>query len=585
MTTLELFNAVVAKESTQQTYISSDGFLIVPEAIWAAKQILAHYKKEKLNGNDLNKTFHKSWNKILTTPQSALVVEQIRHYISTYGSNFQAEMYIPLETLNIPELKLTYKVIRAFSKEEMTDRCLAMLQSGIALKEETVDSLITVLADELDYEFTGKEGIRNKEAICKIGDLYNVYPENATEFLRYVVYKTTGETLLIKNKNLIQLIKDGSFNPVIAFRQFGLERLAEIFNRFKPLFLAYKKRASKTINKISKLSKTLHKPLVSNALNEVTQRFLTDTDIHWLDNATPFALFKALNACNARANGQDAFVYRIRSGKSWVTENPTKKKSINKHNYKFITNYMKQRFDLSGKSVFLPKNVNFALPTSEKMFSGNFPCGTVFTGKKLAVGIYWENSWGTKDLDLSGINIGGKVGWNADYEQGGSLIFSGDMTNAPTGACEYLYARDGLVEPTLVKNNIYPSGDKESDFKIIIGKGSSVTKDFMMNPNKLMAEIKTKTAQKESYIGLLMPKGELQQFILLNFGASELRVSGNSDMAAVATKALVQQWSNTVSFNKMVKLLGAEIVDTPIGVDYDFSLSEITKDSFINIFK
>jgi len=39
---------------------------------------------------------------------------------------------------------------------------------------------------------------------------------------------------------------------------------AEIFNRFKPLFLAFKTKCPKTINKISKLSKTYHKPLVSN---------------------------------------------------------------------------------------------------------------------------------------------------------------------------------------------------------------------------------------------------------------------------------------------------------------------------------
>ncbi len=68
-----------------------------------------------------------------------------------------------------------------------------------------------------------------------------------------------------------------------------------IFNRFKPLFLAYKNRCPQTINKLSKLSKKYHKPLVSNALNEITFRRLTSADNGWQENATIYSLFKALS--------------------------------------------------------------------------------------------------------------------------------------------------------------------------------------------------------------------------------------------------------------------------------------------------
>ena len=60
MKTLKLFNAVTAKPSTDKPFVSEDGFIIEPDALWAKDKILAYYKKEKLDGNDLNKTFHKS---------------------------------------------------------------------------------------------------------------------------------------------------------------------------------------------------------------------------------------------------------------------------------------------------------------------------------------------------------------------------------------------------------------------------------------------------------------------------------------------------------------------------------------------
>lgn len=583
MKTLKLFNAVIAKESEKNPFASELGFVIEPNALWAKDRIINYYTREQLNGNDLNKTFHKSWKKIKESSRCELLVEQILHYISTYGSNFEAEIHIPNEVVNIPELKLSYKVIKAYTKDEMKAKCLSLLKSGIALKEETIDDLLTILVDELDYTFTGKENIKNKEAIVKIAETYHVYPENPVEFLRYVIYRTTNTTLLIKNDALIELIKNSSYNPTQIFKNFGLEKLAEIFNRFKPLFLAYKSRAPKTINKISKLSKKYHKPLVSNPLNDVTNTLLLETDLHWLDNATPFALFKALSACYSRMNGQDTFLYRIRNGKSWVQEDSVN--LVNAKNYKFILKYLKGRFDFTGKIVFIPEDIKYALPTSEKLFVGNIPTGTRFYGKKLAVGVYWEDAWGARDLDLSGLNIGGKVGWNASYNQmDGDLMYSGDITSAPNGAVEYLYANRGLNMPTLVKNNVY-SGSSDCGYKIIIGKGDKVSKDFMMNPNNLFAEIKCNSIQKQTVIGLVTPKKDKQCFVLLNFGAGHARASGNSEVSNLATKALYQQWNKPLSLNKVLKELGAVLSETNTKVDFDLSLETLEKDTFTKLFQ
>ncbi|MEL6560943.1 MAG: hypothetical protein AAFQ94_22300 [Bacteroidota bacterium] len=582
MKTLKLFNAVIAGDSNAGPFVSKAGFIIEPEALWAKDAIIRYFKNENLDGYGLNKTFHKSWRTILNSSREKLWMEQICHYISTYGSGFKDEVYIPNELLDLPDVQVKFKVIRAYSKEEMTNKCLAILQSGIALKGETVDDILSVLHEDLVYDFTGEEGIRNKEAIVKIAEKYDVLPKDPSEFLRFIVYKATGETLLIKSNELIQAIEDTYFNPANHFEQFGLEKLAKVFNRFKPLFLAFKSQCPKTINKISKLSKKHHAPMTVNPLNAVTTVLLSEEDYHWLDKATPFALFRALSACYTRMKGQYSFTYRIRNGKSFVKNNRVS--GAVWANYYYLLEYLKGRFDLSGKKLYIPTDVEYALPTSEKMYVGNIPTGSKFYGKSLAVGVYWENSWGAYDLDLSGLNIGGKVGWNSSYKQGkGVLMYSGDMTDAQNGAVEYLYAQNGLAAPTLINNNVF-GGRPDCEYKIIVGKGDDVNYDYMMNPENLFVEAKSASVQRQSVLGMLIPEKNKQCFVLLNFGAGECRVSGNTEISDKATNALYQQWSNAITFNELVTELGGEIVKYATAADYDFSLDKLEKDSLMKVF-
>jgi len=586
METLKLFNAVIANDSDEALpYISKDGYIIMPNAMWAKDKIAKYWEQQKLDGVDLNKTFHKSWEKILTSSRWELFIEQVTHYMSTYGSNFTDEAYIPNEVVSIPGVKVIFKVFRGYSKEELIEKCLTLLKSGIALTEETITSVLSILTDKLEYQFTGDEGIKNREAIVKIADMYGVLPKDTMEFFRYIIYRLTDKSLIIKNKGSIRLIKDSSFNPVPLFNKFGLEKLAEIFNRFKPLFLALKPKYSKTINKISKLSKTYHKPLVSNPLNFVTSIELTKKDMHWLNNATAFALFKAISACNTRVNGQTKFVYRIRNGKSWTTrEDKPLNLYIPEKNLKFILDYCKKRFEqLKGKKFYFQENVDIALPTSEKMFVGNLPTGTSFVGESLSAGMYWEDAWGARDLDLSGINAGGKVGWNAHYNQDNSLLYSGDTTSAPNGAVEYLHCKNGLNYPTVVFINVY-SGSDTAGYKIIVGSGNKdMSKAHMMDPNKVLAEAKCNAVQKQMILGLLIPDEDKQRFVFLNFGAGQANVS-NRDSSGPAIEALLSQWKSPITLEDFVTNVGGEVVLEPSEADFDFSLDKLEKDSLIKLF-
>ena len=169
-------------------------------------------------------------------------------------------------------------------------------------------------------------------------------------------------------------------------------------------------------------------------------------------------------------------------------------------------------------------------------------------------------------------------------------MYSGDITSAPNGAVEYLYANKGLNVPTLILNNVY-SRNCSSDpnlncgYKIIIGTGDKVSKNYMMNPNNLFVEVKCESTQDQMVLGIMIPKKNKQCFVLLNFGAGQTRVSGESEISTIATKALYQQWNRPLSFNKIIKLLGAEIVDKIEDSKFNYSLNSLEKDSFIKIFK
>ena len=100
----------------------------------------------------------------------------------------------------------------------------------------------------------------NKETKIMLYDYMNIVPENPTEFLRYIIFKATDNALLIKNETTIEKIKESKNLDVTGlFRRYkeqhGLERLATIFHRFKPLFLAFKTNSqlSRYINKTRKL--------------------------------------------------------------------------------------------------------------------------------------------------------------------------------------------------------------------------------------------------------------------------------------------------------------------------------------------
>jgi len=618
---LKLFNAIPAGAvmDIQVKQTLKYGVIIAPEAAYAKAEILAYLDSDILSGEQLNTTFHKSWERIQNSSRAELMTHQVLHYLTTYGTDFKSDfIYIPVEQLELPEIKsLPVKIIRGLEQSILIQKSLSMLESGIALEEQTIDELLKLL-HLLEYQFQSVDQIRNKEALIKIIAKTGVYPSKPVEFLRYLIYLVTDSTLLIKNQVTIEAIKEKKLNITAHLNAFGLEKCATIFNRFKPLWLAFKAHEDNIplINKISKLSKTHHQAMPVDVLNTVTSiRYEKEEILEALKGANAFRKIRLLNALNIRINAADAFLYRIRNGKSFSKADPIQKESDHLSKmfqavYRELTGktslakkesrskdaqlaYFKTIFEwvyehlvdglaIAGKRVLYPVHIDYALPASEKMFIGNIPTGTKVTSENLVSGVYWKNEWGARDLDLSGLSLKGKIGWNSAYK-GKGILYSGDITNAHDGATELLYTEGGLSHPTLSMLNIY-SGAVGCTFKMILGNASKITSNYMFDPNELILEVQTEMKSRQQILGIFIPEDDGRlSFILVNTGFGNLSVSGGSEHTSDARKALFYQYANPLSFKQLLIDAGARFVQPGEEFDLDLRVEGLQKDSFTSV--
>ncbi|MDR2108393.1 MAG: hypothetical protein LBP28_02895, partial [Coriobacteriales bacterium] len=409
--------------------------------------------------NDFNQAFHKSWQVIADTPQVDLWRQAIAHYFTTYG--FEALgvedgfIYIPNESLDLPELT-KFMPIGVIDKKTALDFAEETLQSGIALKQETIADLFKVLAF---YKTPiNIEKIKNKEARTIAAYLSGVLPESPEEIIRTMNYALTGSTLLIKNPQAIVMWGCSCHDKKAAaafikkcLNDYQIE-LAEVFYRYKPLLLSLRKYAwaKPLVNKIRRLAKIHHRPKAPQDF--VITKALNHEDYN-LDSLNIFNLIKVYNKANYLVKselGFDSFI--VRNGK--IFSPPSKKDLTEKQllSFRRLTEQIKVEITnrLGKKSVVLPDGWDLTLPDSEKSFIGEIPIGSSIVAPRESasvIGISWKNdeNGGHIDLDLSAVMLNGeKYGWDAPYKDADlDLLYSGDMT---TEGSEALYIQR-LIQP------------------------------------------------------------------------------------------------------------------------------------------
>jgi hypothetical protein len=594
------------------------------------------YELYFMDGELANNAFHKSWDVIRKSTNEELIAQAILHYFTTYGFEYLGIdrpdlVYIPHEKLEIPNITkdLPFVYVNAITIEEMVEKVIE-LGSGIALSQETLDCIKTIFmyfkrylkGDEIVKE------IKNRELKMLCYDIFDIMPSKPDEYLKYLVYRLTNETQIIKNRELIFRITDSNVD-IDPLLEKAPKDLASVFFRYKPLFLAMKKISkNKTFfNQLRRKANKMHKPMPENYLTTLTERILNNTlpqkyheiKLSIKNNASVFQLIRLINGLHYRIecskknieslnDMNDKAVYQIRNGKLWIDD-------MNLFGYDqlkvaklMISNLLKElRLRISDnfkdKVFYIPENIEYSVPTSEKQFIGNIPFGSkVVSENNMIFGIHWFDGIHKRvDLDLSVMSVEGKVGWNTRYKQGKYVLFSGDLTSAPKpkGASELFYMSRHITEPFMIFNNYFNYSSNKHNYKFFVANSNdmdSINKNYVVNPNNIIMSVNMEIGDETQTIGIVDKNEKTDNLELYFFKTAINRgnVSVQSDLQDEARISLINKMKDQLSLNQLILSLGGKIVtekpkneytEKPKNEYIDLSIENLSKDTIINLFK
>ena len=458
------------------------GFLVTANA--CTNDTLSYIRSISVNPNA---TFYKEWQDIFSRTRFELFIDQIKHYLSTYGTNFEGEPYVPNDGADVPAIK-NLIIIDTITPEEASTRAWSMVTSGIALKEETLNDIESLL-DKVQFPITERtEEIKNKEFKLRIYAKYNCVPKDPVELVRYIVYKATGKSLLIKSPEVLRAISTNNLNAYDFITDDNIKEVASVFYRFKPIFLSLKKARStnhSVINKLRTLAKKYHKPMKQDYWSSALVS--EDHQLEHLDKLTNFRKVSILEEIFIRTGADlTSKPYIIRNGKLFI-DKEYKRKSPTIDGFILYQSLVSSLIPKACK-VKLPKDIVLTVPKSEKSFIGEFPLYSyidMIPGSTF--GIYWKSVDGADDLDLSALPVsGGKIGWNVSYNSNG-ITYSGDMTSANPEATELLRFNKDAVD-CLLKVNKY-RGTADSKYNFFVAKvdvDQSLPINYMVDPNDIL---------------------------------------------------------------------------------------------------
>ena len=591
-----------------------------------ADEKIFDFIKEKFGQNifELNRGFYKSFATVAESSQEKILANKILHYMSTYGLErlglFDRELvYIPNDALDLPADAKPIKifVVDALDNDEIKSRAVKMIQSGAALSSETLDDLAAVikfLRIELNVD-----DVPNKEFAIRLCKLLNVLPDDPVQFLRYMIYDATGSTLLIKDAEKIFALKNSSADVDEKFSRYiernGLKKLAGVFHRFKPLWLAFKAHSNymrATINKMRKLADRCHKPLTPKFLERLTsaEKISLDELKRELSNVTTYKKISLANALLYRMAAPEAIVYNIRNGKAFAQDfHGGLKFDAQKILDAIVDSIVEDiRPNVDGKKIFIPERFTYAAPVSEKKFVGNIPCGSSYAFEKnsVVVGVHWFNLFdgkeeGRVDLDLHLNSDKRDLGWQNDFDDKNffdtkerKVIFSGDMTDAPIdkgGATEAFFVGETLTDETLMLNlNNFTYGWylKPVPFKLILADVAQekIDRKYLLDAHEISFCVPGEISSGEMFLGfLLSDESGAKKFYFFSRSTGERIVARSDELTEKITSAMLTTFKSCLSLNELLRKAGALLDDvTADESDINLDPAEVTKDILIGLF-
>lgn len=547
------------------------------------------------NNEDFNRTLIESFAAVDRMTAEEFYIIQILHYLTTYRTNFTIPFIIGKRTFTPEETKaLKITIIRAESASRSLERINDLFANTAAPKSQNIQyyralAPLTTIAPD---------AVKSRELMMMVCTERGIRPEDPETFLRYLVYITTGQTLLIKNKTLINSIASdirvrGAATVILqSLTENEMKGLASIFYRYKPLFLAFKTASTAhTINKIRRLAVKYHKPQSAHTVKNFVNLNLEEQK-KIIARASNRELIKLYNALSVVPSSTRAF--QIRNGKIWVKE-AEGKVSINLfdklHAASAINNELRKRLrDYEGMTIYIPRGISYAVPYSEKQFSGVIPWGTKIVTENaenaFTMGVHWVNDPDENhcDLDLHAHTPTKHLGWNSNYKsEDGEIIYSGDMTNAPApkGAAEAFYINN-INEPVILTLNAYSAKkNKQFQFFVTEGEDDEMREHATFDASKLVsAPLPLAFADRNSLsLGIFNNK----TFYVYGGNVGEGSVPSRNYPSLI--EGLLNRMSHMYTFDAFAKGLGINIVhevptdDTPF---LDFSPEALTVNTLLD---
>ena len=509
------------------------GYIVHPDC--CTQEVLDFIKAQEFNPNS---TFYKRVSDITEKDRFELFLDAIAHYASTYGTNYQGEVYCPNgEPINVPYN--TYLVIKPVTEKEMFDLCVNCVTAGAALANETLKSVTDFIINQIqtNHRPLDLDAVANRDALCIISKECGLFPTKGENIVRILYYQVFGNPMPIQGHmqmNALHGFKnrygyksaptaDVSKIDLTGLTDDQMKELARVFLRYKKFILGLKKnrKNAPVINRLRRMAEHYHKPMVKGFWENLTNLPWAEVqarlpqELEKLDNNFKITrLIQMLTQRKLQNMTKSMRMFVVRNGKVWTDRN-----TIVPYNENWdmviaelvnqLVANMKAKRESMGQNIIVrfPKRLSLACPVSEKKYLGNVPFGSTYdlADQNNYFGVYWRGEWGTQDFDLHFLDDNGNhLGWNAGYyNEKQTIVFSGDMTSARPEATEMFYAKGQVKLPDGNLHLNRYNGAENSKFRLFFGQDniSNLTKGYMVDPNSIeFAEMGVSTS-KEQFVG------------------------------------------------------------------------------------
>ncbi len=552
--TLNLFNCVLNQghKLTGSVFTGLLDIGVVLDFIPTDEQIAMF--REELNPLNITTLFTREERE--NADISYLLEKQILHYIEVYGLGTPG--LFDLTTTDGTLFSLRY--VQGITVGYLGDMIRKLLYANAPIKDTALVKRI-IRNYAIDYTLSK---VQNHEMRCSLFNPGWDKFENGDDAVRYICYQATGDALLIKSKEVIAAVSKITWTTAFFIKH--EHTLAQVFNRHKRLILATKGPLNKTvINRIARLSKTQHVPIQESIAKTFVHGALVGPRNPVMDVLSKISVrdkFKYLNLLSQKRLQSPVSSFKIRNGKVYTRlDRPVYDlQDIGRVEGAVLLSIGDDLAHLKSGVVLLDKNVDYGLPVSRKQTVGNLPFGTqiVSNNDEISSGMYWENEWGARDLDLSTIDMeGNRVGWGqySGYTDR-SVIFSGDVTDARKGAMEFMTSRDkeyGLFV------NIF-AGEPGAQMELVIGTRDTTKHRWM---DSVLVREKHTLNSRNSVIGFVRGK-------TFTVYAGRLSNSRVSKVNPILNESRADLWT----VKRLFITLGIDFaVDNYAGIEYTHDLS------------